>query len=435
MRYAIPVAIGRAVRVAARIRKPGGGSAIPGVVVNRIAPGYLRATLDGFPGGLAIVTGSSGKSTTTKMLVEILRAHGADLFTNPSTANIAQGLTSAVIEQADWKGEVAGEIGVLEMDEGHGAVVTRGLSPKAVVLTNVMVDQIDRFHDPEMVAEMLRKIASRATGAVAYNADDALLLTLVAGLDASVERLPFGASRELVEAAPHGLGLAQTAAERLPDGTGVRLVALDGRRATLEVEGAPLELTMPARGLHYGMDAAGAIAGALAILGRDRFDLATAKAAFERLEPVFGRGEQTVVRGKTVEFVLVQNPASLQLNIDGLDEGLEQVLFAVGSDVRDESYLWSTDLARLGRVQIVTGSKAHDAALHLAYDDVEIERVEPDLHRALDDFLAQPEPSRGVKTIIFTADAMRRTRLHLGLAGGDKDAAPKVGAAQKGDAS
>jgi len=46
---------------------------------------------------------------------------------------------------------------------------------------------------------------------------------------------------------------------------------------------------------------------------------------------------------------------------------------------------------------------------------VVVERVEPDLGRALDDFLALPEPSTGVKTIIFSADSMRRTRAHLGL--------------------
>ena len=55
----------------------------------------------------------------------------------------------------------------------------------------------------------------------------------------------------------------------------------------------------------------------------------------------------------------------------------------------------------------------------LAYDGVEIDRVEPDLSRALDDFLASPKPARGVKTIVFTADSMRRTRAHLGLSGAE----------------
>ncbi|WP_249520745.1 Mur ligase family protein, partial [Microbacterium sp. ER1] len=77
-------------------------------------------TLNGFPGGLVIVTGSAGKSTTTKMLVAALRAHGLSVFTNQSTANISQGLTSALLERVSLTGRIAGDIAVLEMDEGHG---------------------------------------------------------------------------------------------------------------------------------------------------------------------------------------------------------------------------------------------------------------------------------------------------------------------------
>ncbi|WKK71354.1 Mur ligase family protein [Rathayibacter oskolensis] len=111
------------------MRKPGGGSAVPGLVVNRIAPGFLPAVLDGFPEGLVVVTGSAGKSTTTKMLVAVLRAHGLSVFTNPSTANIAQGLTSALLERADLRGRIDADIAVLEMDEGHGARLAPRMSP------------------------------------------------------------------------------------------------------------------------------------------------------------------------------------------------------------------------------------------------------------------------------------------------------------------
>ena len=115
----------------------------------------------------------------------------------------------------------------------------------------------------------------------------------------------------------------------------------------------------------------------------------------------------------------MQNPASYQLNVDSIAPGTEQMLFAIGSDVRDPSYFWPTDASSLGRVSIVSGSKAAEAALMLAYDGVEIDRVEPDLGRALDDFLAAPAPASGVKTIVFSADAMRRTRAHLRLAGAE----------------
>ena len=124
-----------------------------------------------------------------------------------------------------------------------------------------------------------------------------------------------------------------------------------------------------------------------------------------------------------VEFVLVQNPASFQLNVDSLDHGTEQIMIAIGSDVRDPSYFWPVDTSGLGRVLLASGSKAYDIAMQLAYDGVLVDRVEPDLGRALDDFLALDDPAHGLKTIIFSADSMRRTRAHLGLTSNAEESA------------
>jgi len=418
VKYAPAILVGRLTRIAARLRKPGGGSAVPGLVVNTIAPGYLRTTLSGFPRGLVVVSGSSGKSTTTKMLVAILRAHGETVFTNPSTANISQGLTSALLEQADWRGRVPGDVAVLEMDEGHGARVMEGVDARVVTLTNVMVDQIDRFHDSEMVAGMLAKIAARAHASVVVNADDAYLERLAAGLGDGVAVRRFGVSPDVLAAAPRGLGHTETSPERLEPASGVVVASVDGASAVLSDEGRDVPIGLPARGIHYAVDAAAAYATASAVLG-EQFDPDLAAEALSAIPAVFGRGERVIVRGQEVDFVLVQNPASYQLNVDSIAPGTDLILFAIGSDVRDPSYFWPTDASSLGRVSIVSGSKADEAALMLAYDGVRIDRVEHDLGRALDDFLAAPAPTTGVKTIVFSADAMRRTRAHLGLTGAE----------------
>lgn len=408
LRYAPAVIIGRGVRLAARLRKAGGGSAVPGLVVNRVAPGFLGDVLSSFPEGLVVVSGSSGKSTTTKMLVEILTAHGKRIFTNPSTANISQGLTSALLERVSLTGRIDADLAVLEMDEGHGALLSGRFRARLVLLTNVMTDQIDRFHDAQKVQAMLGRIAARASGTVVLNGDDALL----AGLQpaAAVDR--FGVTDAVLAQSPRGLGYAETTAARMDGGTLVTAVA--GRDATVVVDGTPLAVRLPAKGVHYAVDAAGALAAASRLLGT-AFDPAVATAALAAMAPVFGRGEIVEVRGQQVEFVLVQNPASFQLNVDELDEGLDQILVAMGSDVRDPSYFWPVDASRIGRARFVTGSKADEIALQLLYQGVEVDRIEPDLAVALDAFLALPAPERGIKTIVFTADSMRRTRAHLGL--------------------
>ncbi|MEY2945933.1 MAG: hypothetical protein RL243_693, partial [Actinomycetota bacterium] len=96
MRYLPAIVIGRITRIAVRMVRPGGGSALPGLVLSKIAPGILQRTLGKVPDGLIVVTGSAGKSTTTKMLVAIARAHGLEVFTNPSTANILQGFYASI---------------------------------------------------------------------------------------------------------------------------------------------------------------------------------------------------------------------------------------------------------------------------------------------------------------------------------------------------
>ncbi|MEO6199955.1 MAG: MurT ligase domain-containing protein [Cryobacterium sp.] len=414
MRYAPAILIGRVVRTLARMRKPGGGSAVPGLVVNKIAPGFLARTLNGFPEGLVIVTGSSGKSTVTKMLVAALRAHDKTVFTNQSTANISQGLTSALLEQASLTGHIKGDIAVLEMDEGHGAFIAGSLTPRVVTLTNVMVDQIDRFHDSEMVAAMLAKIAARATESVVLNADDQYLADLAGSIPGTVRIDRFGVTAEVLDANPRGLGYSRTTAERLRTVDGVLVTHVAGRQAEISLPTGPHSVGLPARGTHYAVDAATALAAARAALG-DAFRPELAVAAISAIPAVFGRGEIVTVRGHQVEFVLVQNPASFQLNVDSLEPGTEQILVAIGSDVRDPSYFWPVTTSGLGRVLIASGSKAHDIALQLAYDDVVVDKIEPDIGRALDEFLALPEPAVGPKTIIFSADGMRRTRAHLGL--------------------
>ena len=411
IKYGPAVLVGRAVRIAARLRKAGGGSAVPGLVVNRIAPGFLGSVLSSFPEGLTVVSGSSGKSTTTKMLVTVLEAHGKRVFTNPSTANISQGLTSALLERASLTGRIDADLAVLEMDEGHGALLSDRFSARLVVLTNVMTDQIDRFADARQVLRMLGRIAATAGERVVLNGDDALLDELARDITVPVGR--FGVTRQVLDSLPRGLGYADPLP---PAGTGEVVVrSVEGRSALLAVRGREVRIGLPARGVHYAVDAAAALAAAADLLG-DAFDLDRAAAAVTAMPAVFGRGEVVQVRGVPVEFVLVQNPASFQLNVDELDEGLDQILVAMGSDVRDPSYFWPVDAGRIRRARVVTGSKADEIALQLLYQGVQVDAVEPDLAKALDAFLALPEPARGVKTIVFTADSMRRTRSHLGLA-------------------
>lgn len=414
MRDAVAVAAGRLVQVLARLRG-GKGSGVPGVVANRVAPGLLPRVLGGFPDGLVVVSGTAGKSTTTKMLTALLRAHGLRVFTNSSTANLPQGITSAILDEGDWRGRVDADLAVIEMDEAHGARLAPRFTARAVVLTNVMLDDLERFQTMDRVAGLLAEIAARATDVVVVNADDASLDAIAdAGAARGLAVGRFGVSQAVLDAQPHGLGYARVAERRLDPDAGCLVRAVDGLRAELVLGGDPAAIGLPARGTHFAVDAAAALEAARRILG-DRFDAALAVATMDAVEPVFGRGETVQIRGQAIDFVLVQNTASFQLNLDVLGGAHELLFLAIGEEEHDPSWLWTVHPAALGRVDIAAGPKAEDIAVRLAYAGVRVGEVERDLHAAFERFLALPQPTSGRKTAMFTASQMRELRRVHGL--------------------
>ena len=416
MRVRLAVSAGRLVRWAARRR--GGGSAFPGLVAMKIAPAFLERTIADLPLGVVAVSGSNGKSTTTNMVSAILRAHGVRVFTNPSGGNLPQGIASAVLADASGAGRLAADVAVLEIDEAYGVQLSQLLKPRTVLLLNVQIDQLNRFFEPDRVAGMLAKIASTATGALVLNADDEHLVGLGAALPAGhpAQVSYFATAPELLGAVSQGMlsaprfAATATVTATAPD---VVATALDGRDATLEVNGVPTRVRLPARGVHYAVDAAAAVATARAALG-DRFSAGTAARALAELETVYGRGETLSANGEDIEIIMMKNPASLQLNLDSLGETPEQVLLAVDDGTPDPSWLYDIDLSRLSHADVISGTKGYQLAVRLAYDGLPVGVVEPELRAAVRRFLALPRPSTGRKTMIVNYEQMMSIRKILG---------------------
>lgn len=417
MLYLPAIAFGRFARVAIRRFRPGGGSALPGLMLSKIAPRLLAKSLRSFPQGLVVITGSAGKSTTTKMVVAIARAHGVEVFTNPSTANIRQGFFSAIIERSNLFGRIPGDIAILEMDEGHADSITAEVAPRIVTLLNVLEDQLDRFVDPALVRQKLAEVADRATQNVLLNADDQNILIIDRDKQLS-ERQFFGISKSVL--GKSDLGVAPTyIAEIARPAVSAEVANLNGKRCTVHIAEREAIFDLPNRGMHYALDAVAALSTAASILG-EKFDLELAERVLSELPPVFARGETVTINGQEVEFVLVQNPTSFQLNLDNLEFPVERLMIAIGRDVHDPSWLWTVDFSSLKRVDVVSGYNCGEIALRLAYENVEMEFVDDDLFIAIDKFLALPAPTAGVKTVLFSADAMRRLRRHLGFTSPDE---------------
>jgi UDP-N-acetylmuramyl tripeptide synthase len=391
---------------------------VPGRVVLAIAPRFLERAVSHLPLGLVFVSGSNGKSTTTNMLAGILREHGLTVFTNPSGGNLPQGIASAMLASVSVDGYIHADVGVIEVDEAYGVALAHALKPQAVLLLNVQIDQLNRFFEPARVVEMLRKIGQTADRLLVVNANDDSLRGVAAALaDGPRTIASFDVAPSLIEASPHGLAnveaFAGAGAASLPPAR-VTVSELGAREATLVIDGTPVVVALPSRGLHYAVDAAGAVSTALELLG-DRFSPSATQSAMTTLRTVYGRGETLHVRGEDIEIIMMKNPPSLQLNLDYLDEAPEQVYVAVDEGTPDPSWVYDIDLSSLDHVDVVTGTKAWQFATRFAYAGLPIGQIVPEWRAALDVFLALPKPARGMKTMIVNYEQMMLIRKHLGF--------------------
>ncbi len=418
-RYIVPVLAGKLARFATRLR--GGGSAFPGYLTNRMAPTLLPTLAGQFRYGVIFVLGSNGKTTTTHMISEVLRAHGLRVFTNPTGANLPQGVTSALLADATPTGRISADVAVLEIDEGYAADLADRLSPSVILSLNVQVDQLFRFFETERVADMMLDASTRASGHVVVNRDDPYL----SKIDVDAMKAPvsfFGISEEIVAASAHGLSNAADTrsgtAGTIARDAFAEVREVSGREIVVNVGGADARITLPARGLHYAADAAAALTVAARVLG-DEFDAGRAAAGFATMAPAYGRGEVIPLRGnpagEQVEFVMFKNAPSLQMNLDALDGTPERALIAIDDGTPDVSWLYDVDFAPLPRVDVVTGEKAHQLALALAYAGVEIGTVEPDMEKAVEIMRSFPETSSGRQIWFVNYELMMIGRRILGL--------------------
>ena len=478
LRSRVTVALGRAARLVSRLRGGGsGGTALPGLVVEKIDPGFLARTLDRLPMGVIVVSGTNGKPTTTKMVVQLLREQGLKVLTNRSGSNFVRGVLASLLTEVDAGGRLDHDVAVLELDEAHAVRFVRLVKPRHALLLNVMRGQLDRFGEIDYTASLLHKVALATTGSVVVNADDprlgsegftgdltARVVSFGAGealraLFVSDDDLRAGTARaERSEPERSGAGDSEPdvggarpeesrtdppepadtdpASAQGPDPSGpaspgasapptprVSLQSLSGQDAVVRVDGADHDVTFTIPGIHNQLNACAALAVALEALG-DRADLPGLLTTLARVQAAFGRG---ALDGRDVQLSLVKNPAGFRMGLLTAAEavrsgGPESVMIAINdeyADGRDMSWLWDVEFAglRAEGVAVVTGVRAWDMALRLRYDEVPVGTVEPDLTRAVEllrEAAGKADDGAGRPMRIFTTyTAMLALRAHL----------------------
>ena len=469
--FATPL-IGKAVRAASRLAH-GGGSAFPGKIVEQIDPQFLARTLRQLPLGVVLVSGTNGKTTTTRMVASMLESLGLKVFTNPTGSNFTRGVVSSLLAEVSLGGKLDADIAVLELDEAYAVHFVKQVQPDYCLLLNVMRDQLDRFGEIDNTARLLSKAAEATTGTVVLNREDPRIARLadVTHTEDGVEVRYFGLDESLrgffpsdddmrttvdAESATDtevsgGIDLSESAesenaesAEQLP--ADVTLLAVGDHRASFGIDGETYETGVKLEGVYNLYNAAAALAVVRAVVSDAQamflpfeenvtdellrqvgisqrmidFAHATTQAMIDaaaEVTPAFGRGEVIDVNGSPVELLLVKNPMGFRLSLASFaPEGCDTMI-AINdeyADGRDMSWLWDVDFSSLRGtgVSMVSGVRAWDMALRLEYDQVSVNSVNTELEKAVSTFVnANPGTP---KHIYCTYTAMLKTRAALG---------------------
>ena len=390
-----------------------GGTALPGRVALRVCPDALRRLARGVD--VALVTGTNGKTTTCRMLEQVLADGGAELFANRSGSNLRQGIAADFVANATLAGRPKKRAAVIECDEAAFRTVCGEVQPKAVVVTNIFRDQLDRFGEVTHTLASIRAGLEAAPDAVlCLNADCSLTSSLSLGLpnpmlffgmdvhlgqDAAVTDAPrcirCGAAYEYDWRTFAHLGAFRCTecgyARREPDVAVTEIGCAPGS-AVLRAfgEDIPVRCSIPGEYNLYNAAAAVCVAQALGTAP------AAAAASLAHVQGGFGRMETFGLDGLQATMILVKNPAGCDRAISYVAEQQGDKLCVIclsdlTADGTDVSWIWDAAFETLTahcKRFIVSGTRAEDMKVRLKYagadeDAVKIIRGEDELIEAM----------------------------------------------------
>ncbi|WP_371163953.1 MurT ligase domain-containing protein [Buchananella felis] len=398
--------LGNSAKYLSRTLKVGSGGMIGGKVALRLDPHLLERLARGRR--VVLVTGTNGKSTTTRMIAAALSSVG-QVATNSGGDNMLDGIASAFMAAP------RAPLAVLEVDEMHLPMVAKATRPAALVLLNLSRDQLDRVGEIGTIEQRLREAVNACPDAhVIANADDPLIASaawdsgrvtwVAAGTGWNLDSVtsprtgtPVLRDGEHWYAAPALEGAAvQTGPGQVPVAEFVRprpqvwvergtetpsgsefvvrlersllggmddaspaapitrpdLAAVGGQggaggaSSTDEAVAVKVRLNLPGRANQA--NAAQALAAAVRLGAQS----ALAAAVLAELREVAGRYSSVRVDGREVRLLLAKNPAGWQESMSMFNPDADSVLLAVNGQIpdgEDLSWLWDVDFTAVKR--------------------------------------------------------------------------------------
>ncbi|WP_165986251.1 MurT ligase domain-containing protein [Streptomyces sp. YIM 98790] len=359
-RSRIAVTAGRAAAAVSRAAGRGSGSVIGGRVALRLDPELLRR-LSGHL-DIVLVSATNGKTTTTRLIAEALRAVG-QVVSNALGANMPAGITSALSHGTRAR------FGALEVDEKYLTAVAAEVNPKVIALLNLSRDQLDRAAETRMLADHWREGLKDSKAVVVANCDDPLV-TWAASDSPNVVWVAAGQEwKDDAWSCPSCGGVLQRpeggwACAECGFGRPSPTWALSGE-TVLDPHGTawPIRLQLPGRANRANAATAAAVAAVFGVAPR------TALERMYQVTAVAGRYDTVAWQDRELRLLLAKNPAGWLETFSLIDPPPAPVLLSVNArsaDGTDTSWLWDVDYTRLtGHPIVVVGDRRLDLAVRL----------------------------------------------------------------------
>ncbi len=321
----------------------GSGGTLPGYITLKLFPSILTKFSGKFK-SIILITGTNGKTTTTKIITSILRDKGYKVISNSSGSNLERGIVTTLLNNTDFFGNLKGDIAVLEVDEFNLPITYSKLGANHIVLLNLSRDQLDRYGETDTI---LRKWVDmfNTTKPTSY------YTTIHCYKD----------QREF-------MSLRTSISKKYPI-----LYFESNSNMTSESK---------IHSLHNSINAA----AAYSVLSNFNISLGEVRVSLNSMEHAYGRGEEVTYKQVGFQIYLAKNPSSYNNNLSHLitsAPNFDAIYFILNDklpDGRDVSWIYDIDpkmlLKFIGKRSIyISGTRYLDMAIRLQYAGAFIDKL------------------------------------------------------------
>ena len=154
----------------------GRGGSLPGSIALKLDKDFIKRFK--MPEIVILVTGTNGKTTTSNLIAESLRASGLKVINNHRGDNLNVGIATLLATNADANYVIHADAVVIEVDELTLYRQFDHLHPSHLVVTNFFRDQLDRAGEMETIIRKIMAVTKDFTGTLILNGDDPNVLRL-----------------------------------------------------------------------------------------------------------------------------------------------------------------------------------------------------------------------------------------------------------------